>query len=149
MNSFLYVTQLVCVKPKIPMKPFYLEDCDKFNKFKKEPFAFTFITFAIAPIVQSPSSSSLKASQAQAANYYESMSNQTINMSVFVGKSCQCILVRMVTPVELWSREEGRMEDFYKMKDKIQYHFIGILGFTQTDWVTYRNEFIMDGVQYA
>ena len=27
--------------------------------------------------------------------------------------------------------------------------FIGILGFTQTDWVTYRNEFIMDRVQYA
>ena len=44
-------------------------------------------------------------------------------MSVFVGKSCRCILVRRVTPVELWSREEGRMEDFYKMKDKIQYHF--------------------------
>ena len=73
--------------------------------------------------LQSPSSSSLKASQARAANYYESMSNQTINMSVFVGKSCWCILVRRVTPVELWSREEGRMEDFYKMKDKIQYHF--------------------------
>ena len=52
MNSFLYVTQLVCVKPKIPMKPFYLEDSDKFNKFKKEPFAFTFITFASAPIVE-------------------------------------------------------------------------------------------------
>ena len=29
----------------------------------------------------------------------------------------------MVTPVDLWLREEGRMEDFYKMKDKIQYHF--------------------------
>ena len=27
--------------------------------------------------------------------------------------------------------------------------FFGILGFTQTDWVTYRNEFIMDRVQYA
>ena len=27
--------------------------------------------------------------------------------------------------------------------------FIGIFGFTQTDWVTYRNEFIMDRVQYA
>ena len=34
------------------MKPFYLEDSDKFNKFKKEPFAFTFITFASAPIVE-------------------------------------------------------------------------------------------------
>ena len=29
------------------------------------------------------------------------------------------ILVRMVTPVELWLREEGRTEDYFK----IQYHF--------------------------
>ena len=33
------------------------------------------------------------------------------------------ILVRMVTPVELWLREEGRTEDYFKMTENIQYHF--------------------------
>ena len=33
------------------------------------------------------------------------------------------ILVRMVTPVELWLREEGRTEDYFKMTENVQYHF--------------------------
>ena len=72
--------------------------------------------------LQSPSSSTLQKSRARAAKFYDSKSKQTINMSVFVGKSCRCVLVRMVTPAQFWVREEGRREDFYKMQDKIQYH---------------------------
>ena len=33
------------------------------------------------------------------------------------------ILVRMVTPVELCLREEGRTENYFKMTENIQYHF--------------------------
>ena len=130
------------------------------NKFKKEPFAFAFITFASASVVEnlinqkntevgsfqlqikpaksqvkkpprqylvkkrkhsSPSSSSLKASQARAAIFYENY--KTLKMSVEVGRSYRCNLVRMETPKQLWLREEGRTEDYFKMKNKMDWHF--------------------------
>ena len=132
------------------------------NKFKKEPFAFAFITFAsVSPVESlikqkntevgsfqleikpaklqvkkparpylvkkrklSPSSSTLKKSRARAANYYERISHTTLNIPVFIGKSFRCKLIRMLTPEELWLRDEGRRADFYKMKDKMQYHFL-------------------------
>ena len=37
-------------------------------------------------------------------------------MSVEVERSYRCNLVRVETPKQLWLREEGRTEDYFKMK---------------------------------
>ena len=44
-------------------------------------------------------------------------------MSVEVGRSYRCNLVGMKTPKQLWLREEGRTEDYFKMKKEIDWHF--------------------------
>ena len=52
--------------------------------------------------------------------------NKTLKSSVLLGQSYQCNLVRMERPELIWLREEGRTEDYYKMKSLIQYHFQSI-----------------------